>query len=258
MSFSTCLSGGMRPGQLVHREDVLTGHAAVEDRRSLTDIAHMAPLIGVTTSEVRRGDLATLRRHGEPPQHEMALGLTYMRAVELAGGVPVVLPPLGNGAGHAARPPRRRLPVRRPRPRPRRLRRPRPRAARPDRARARPLRARARARRRRRRDAAASASAAERRRSTSPAAGRCTSTSRATARPSSRPSPCTPCGSPRARSPRACWAAARRRSTPSTTRRATSSATASSPPRGRRTARSRRSRTGAIRSCSGCSGTPRR
>jgi len=58
----------------------------------------MKPLIGVTTSEMRRGDLATLRRHGEPPQHEMALGLTYMRAVELAGGVPVVLPPLAAGA----------------------------------------------------------------------------------------------------------------------------------------------------------------
>ena len=57
----------------------------------------MAPLIGVTTSEVRRGELATLRRHGEPPQHEMALGLTYMRAIELAGGVPVVLPPLHDG-----------------------------------------------------------------------------------------------------------------------------------------------------------------
>ena len=57
----------------------------------------MPPLIGVTTSEVRRGDLATLRRHGEPPQHEMALGLTYMRAIELAGGVPVVLPPLEDG-----------------------------------------------------------------------------------------------------------------------------------------------------------------
>jgi putative glutamine amidotransferase len=64
----------------------------------LTDISSMVPLIGVTTSEVRRGELATLRRHGEPPQHEMALGLTYMRAVELAGGVPVVLPPLGPGA----------------------------------------------------------------------------------------------------------------------------------------------------------------
>jgi len=58
----------------------------------------MRPLIGVTTSEVRRGDLATLRRHGEPPQHEMALGLTYMRAVQLGGGVPVVLPPLEAGA----------------------------------------------------------------------------------------------------------------------------------------------------------------
>ena len=64
----------------------------------MTDIPFMRPLIGVTTSEVRRGDLATLRRHGEPPQHEMALGLTYMRAIELAGGVPVVLPPLEAGA----------------------------------------------------------------------------------------------------------------------------------------------------------------
>ena len=145
----------MRPGQLVHREYVLTGHLAVEDRRSLTDIGSMAPLIGVTTSEVRRGELATLRRHGEPPQHEMALGLTYMRAIELAGGVPVVLPPLHNGFDDAARPPRRHLPVRRPRPRPRRLRRPRARAARPDRAAARPLRARARARRRLRGAAAA-------------------------------------------------------------------------------------------------------
>jgi putative glutamine amidotransferase len=91
------LVGRMRPGQLVHREHVLAGHSAVEDRRSMTDIGSMAPLIGVTTSEVRRGDLATLRRHGEPPQHEMALGLTYMRAIELAGGVPVVLPPLADG-----------------------------------------------------------------------------------------------------------------------------------------------------------------
>ena len=64
----------------------------------MTDIPFMRPLIGVTTSELRRGDLATLRRHGEPPQHEMALGLTYTRAIELAGGVPVVLPPLEAGA----------------------------------------------------------------------------------------------------------------------------------------------------------------
>jgi putative glutamine amidotransferase len=53
----------------------------------------MKPLIGVTTSEVRRSDKST--DHGEPPQREMTLGLAYLRAVELAGGLPVVLPPLG-------------------------------------------------------------------------------------------------------------------------------------------------------------------
>jgi putative glutamine amidotransferase len=51
------------------------------------------PLIGVTTSEVRRADKPT--DHGEPPQREMTLGLAYLRAIELAGGLPVVLPPLG-------------------------------------------------------------------------------------------------------------------------------------------------------------------
>jgi putative glutamine amidotransferase len=54
----------------------------------------MRPLIGVTTSEMRRGELATLRRHGEPPHPEMALGITYLQAIERAGGLPVVLPPL--------------------------------------------------------------------------------------------------------------------------------------------------------------------
>jgi putative glutamine amidotransferase len=54
----------------------------------------MKPLIGVTTSEMRPGALSTLRRHGEPPAPEMALGMTYVRAVEAAGAIPVVLPPL--------------------------------------------------------------------------------------------------------------------------------------------------------------------
>jgi putative glutamine amidotransferase len=54
----------------------------------------MRPLIGVTTSELRRGELGTLRRHGEPPHPEMALGMTYLRAIEAAGGLPVVLPPV--------------------------------------------------------------------------------------------------------------------------------------------------------------------
>lgn len=57
----------------------------------------MKPLIGITTSELRPGELATLRRHGEPPHAEMALGITYVRAIEAAGGVPVVMPPLAPG-----------------------------------------------------------------------------------------------------------------------------------------------------------------
>ena len=53
----------------------------------------MRPLIGVTTSEIRPSGLATLRRQGEPAHPEMALGMTYLQAIERAGAVPVVLPP---------------------------------------------------------------------------------------------------------------------------------------------------------------------
>jgi len=56
----------------------------------------MRPLIGVTTSELRPSSAGTLRRHGEPPHPEMALGMTYLRAIEAVGGMPVVLPPLGD------------------------------------------------------------------------------------------------------------------------------------------------------------------
>jgi putative glutamine amidotransferase len=56
----------------------------------------MRPLIGVTTSELRPSGAGTLRRHGEPGHPEMALGMTYLRAIEAAGGLPVVLPPLGD------------------------------------------------------------------------------------------------------------------------------------------------------------------
>jgi putative glutamine amidotransferase len=52
------------------------------------------PLIAVTTSEVRAGTAVTPTRHGEPPQLEMALGLKYLHALETAGGIPVVVPPL--------------------------------------------------------------------------------------------------------------------------------------------------------------------
>ncbi|HEX2095999.1 MAG TPA: gamma-glutamyl-gamma-aminobutyrate hydrolase family protein [Solirubrobacterales bacterium] len=53
------------------------------------------PLIGVTTSEVRRAESVQQIPQGEvPARFEMALGLTYMRAVEAAGGIPLVMPPL--------------------------------------------------------------------------------------------------------------------------------------------------------------------
>ena len=54
------------------------------------------PLIGVTTSEVRLAERVEPEPEGDPPQREMALGMEYMRAVEAAGGLPVVLPPLGH------------------------------------------------------------------------------------------------------------------------------------------------------------------
>ena len=58
-------------------------------------IRNMRPLIGVTTSELRPSALATTRRHGEPAHPEMALGMTYLRTLDAAGAIPVVLPPVG-------------------------------------------------------------------------------------------------------------------------------------------------------------------
>jgi hypothetical protein len=45
------------------------------------------PLIAVSTSEIRRSQAAAPTPQGEPPQHEIALGLEYLRAIEAAGGV---------------------------------------------------------------------------------------------------------------------------------------------------------------------------
>jgi putative glutamine amidotransferase len=56
------------------------------------------PLIGVTTSEVRPAEKVDQTPEGEPPLREMALGLRYAAAVEAAGGLPVVLPPLSLAA----------------------------------------------------------------------------------------------------------------------------------------------------------------
>ena len=59
----------------------------------MVDNSPMRPLIGVTTSELRPSGAGTLRRQGEPAHPEMALGMTYLQAIERAGAVPVVLPP---------------------------------------------------------------------------------------------------------------------------------------------------------------------
>jgi len=52
------------------------------------------PLIAVTTSEVRVASQVKVTPEGEPPRPEMALGMRYLQAIEAAGGLPVVIPPL--------------------------------------------------------------------------------------------------------------------------------------------------------------------
>ena len=66
-------------------------------RRSLASL-QMRPLIGVTTSEVRSPQRATPIPEGEPRVRELALGLTYMRAIEAAGGLPLVIPLMNDEA----------------------------------------------------------------------------------------------------------------------------------------------------------------
>jgi putative glutamine amidotransferase len=58
------------------------------------DLTSTRPLIGVTTSEVRFAERIEQTPQSDPPRREMALGLTYLRAIEAAGGLPVVMPPL--------------------------------------------------------------------------------------------------------------------------------------------------------------------
>jgi putative glutamine amidotransferase len=66
-------------------------------RRSLASLEHR-PLIGVTTSEVRPKERANPVAEGEPLGKEMALGIPYLKAIEAAGGLPVVMPPLAEDA----------------------------------------------------------------------------------------------------------------------------------------------------------------
>jgi len=55
---------------------------------------HGRPLIGVTTSEVREPKRIQQTPESEPKVREMVLGLTYLRAIEAAGALPMVVPPL--------------------------------------------------------------------------------------------------------------------------------------------------------------------
>jgi putative glutamine amidotransferase len=53
------------------------------------------PIIGVSTSEMRRPERVVHDPHSEPVHaHELALGLTYPEAIRRAGAVPVIIPPL--------------------------------------------------------------------------------------------------------------------------------------------------------------------
>jgi putative glutamine amidotransferase len=67
-------------------------------RRALVGLRASRPLIGVSSSEVRSAGQFSRNANGEPPQREMALGLVYLRAVERAGGIPVVIPPFDDRA----------------------------------------------------------------------------------------------------------------------------------------------------------------
>jgi len=53
------------------------------------------PLIVISTSELRRGGMVHVAE-SEPPRHEMVLGMRYLRAIEAAGGAPVVAAPMGS------------------------------------------------------------------------------------------------------------------------------------------------------------------
>ena len=59
-----------------------------------TGLSATRPLIGVTTSEVRYAERIAQTPQSDPPRREMTLGLTYLRAIETAGGLPMVMPPL--------------------------------------------------------------------------------------------------------------------------------------------------------------------
>jgi putative glutamine amidotransferase len=56
------------------------------------------PLVGVSTSEVRRASDHSVVPQGEPSRRELALGERYLDAVRSAGGLPVILTPVHGSA----------------------------------------------------------------------------------------------------------------------------------------------------------------
>lgn len=60
----------------------------------LSSLDGRPPLIGITTSEVRRLDQNPPIKESEPPGVELALGITYPSAVVREGGLPMIIPPL--------------------------------------------------------------------------------------------------------------------------------------------------------------------
>jgi putative glutamine amidotransferase len=56
------------------------------------------PLIGVSTSEVRRREDHRTVPQGEPPRAELALGERYLEAMRMAGALPVILAPVRTSA----------------------------------------------------------------------------------------------------------------------------------------------------------------
>ena len=121
-------------------------------RRSLASLEHR-PLIGVTTSEVRPKERTQPIPEGDPSGKEMALGITYLKGIEAAGGLPLVMPPMDERRSSRCSTGSTGSALRRPRPRPGALRGGAASRAGSDRARPRPLRARRRRPRRRPRDA---------------------------------------------------------------------------------------------------------
>lgn len=54
----------------------------------------MQPLIGVSTSELREAEGAHFAHQSEPARRMLALGTSYLDAIALAGGTPMILAPL--------------------------------------------------------------------------------------------------------------------------------------------------------------------